>query len=200
LPCVKHRDGRTTAKINQMIQSSMLRPSYYSLNGAGVREVPSSTVCRYSDARRGLPSRDFGSGEARRRPGSPRAAGPRRASRRCAVGREYGSATPTTSRRSPGRRAPQRSRAKAAGRSRPRTHERDGNPRRLAMRDLRAPLTPLRRRRRSASAAGTRGRHVETSQRQPIGVEAPAENASASIVSSRGAARPLAFRGRLLCG
>ena len=92
--------------------------------------------------RRGLPSRDFGSGEERRRPGLPRAAGPRRASRRCAVGREYGPATPATSCRSPGRRAPQRSRAKAAGRSRPRTHERDGNPRRPTSRDLRAPPSP----------------------------------------------------------
>jgi hypothetical protein len=74
----------------------------------------------------------------------PRAAGPRRASRRCAAGRKHGSATPATSRRSPGRRAPQRSRAKAAGRSRPRTHERDGNPRQPASRDLRAATPTLR--------------------------------------------------------
>src|SRR6516164_5678425 len=44
------------------------------------------------------------------------------------MGRQHGPATPTTWRRSPGRRAPQRSRAKAAGRSRPRTHERNRNP------------------------------------------------------------------------
>ena len=101
--------------------------------------------------RRGLPSRDFGSGEERRRPGLPRAAGPRRASRRCAVGREHGPATPATSCRSPGRRAPQRSRAKAAGRSRPRTHERAGNPRHPAPRDLQAPpAAPALRPRRSA--------------------------------------------------
>ena len=60
--------------------------------------------------------------------------GPRRASRRCAAGRQHGPATPMTSRRSPGRRAPQRSRAKAEGRGRPRTHERGGNPRRPASR------------------------------------------------------------------
>ena len=72
--------------------------------------------------------RDFGSGEERRCPGSPSEARPRRASRRCALGRQHRPATPATSRRSPGRRAPQRSRAKAAGRSRPRTHERSRNP------------------------------------------------------------------------
>jgi len=52
----------------------------------------------------------------------PSEARPRRASRRWAAGRQYGPATPATSCRSPGCRAPQRSRAKAAGRSRPRTH------------------------------------------------------------------------------
>jgi len=105
---------------------------------------PSKARRRRRAGRRGLPSRDFGSGEERRRPGLPRAAGPRSASRRCAAGREYRPATPTTWRRSPGRRAPQRSRAKAAGRSRPRTHERDGNPRRPATRGLRAPPRPPR--------------------------------------------------------
>ena len=43
---------------------------------------PAKARRRRRAGRRGLPSRDFGSGEARRRPGLPRAAGPRSASRR----------------------------------------------------------------------------------------------------------------------
>jgi len=89
----------------------------------------------------GFLSRDLGSGEARRRPGSPRAAGPRSMSgavRRAAVRACYAAIL----RRSPGRRAPQRSRAKAAGRSRPRTSERDRNPH--PPRDTRSPSAGLK--------------------------------------------------------
>ena len=78
----------------------------------------------------GRPAWGIWRGEERRRPGLPRAAGPRRASRRCALPGRPGSATPMTSRRRPGRRAPQRSRG---GRrpERPRQLPRAGRPHRL---------------------------------------------------------------------
>ena len=91
---------------------------------------------------RGLPSRDVGSGEERRRTGLPREAGRGARGALCAGPQEQTCYAPT-SRRSPVRRAPQRSRAKAAGRSRPRTSSRDGNPRRPA--SPRSPSAATRR-------------------------------------------------------
>ncbi len=103
---------------------------------------------------RGLPSRDVGSGEERRRTGSPREAGRGARGALCARPQEQTCYAPPL-RRSPGRRAPQRSRAKAAGRSRPRTSSRDGNPRRPA--SLRSP---------SAASAGKPLRYQAKRQRR----------------------------------
>jgi hypothetical protein len=107
--------------------------------------------------------------------GRPAPAGPRSASRRCALGRQHGPATPTTSRRSPGRRAPQRSRAKAAGRSRPRTHERNRNPH--PPRDARSPSAS--RSPRASPSGGAPG---------------------AAGPGAKGPTGPSVNRGRLLCG
>ena len=127
--------------------------------------------------RRGLPSRDVGSGEERRRTGSPREAGRGARGALCAAAQVQVCYAPTL-RRSPVRRAPQRSRAKAAGRSRPRTHERARPPRHPAPRGLRttrhagkALLNVAKRRRRrhdtphQPTAATTAGVDPATARR-----------------------------------